>query len=53
MLQNNLIIFNPSRIILEKTIQTDDAEIRKRENNTYLIKIIGYCDKNIKKNTLN
>lgn len=49
MLRNNLIVFNPKYIVLDKSSIIDKTEIKHRENNTYLIKIIGYNEKNIKK----
>jgi hypothetical protein len=49
MLRNNLIVLNPKYVILDKSNQVDLTEIKRRENNTYLIKIIGYNEKNIKK----
>jgi hypothetical protein len=49
MLRNNLIVFNPKYVILDKLNTVDQREIKRRENNTYLIKIIGYNEKNIKK----
>lgn len=49
MLRNNLIVFNPKYVILNKSNIVDQAEIKSRENNTYLVKIIGYSEKNIKK----
>lgn len=48
VLQNSLIVFNPKYAILEKTKQPDKILIKERENNSYLIKIIGYCEKIIK-----
>jgi hypothetical protein len=45
MLRNNLIVFNPKILILEKTHLHDFEEIKRKENNTYLIKIIGYNEK--------
>ena len=42
MLRNNLIVFNPKIIILDKSNKNDLAEIKRKENNTYLLKIIGY-----------
>lgn len=48
MLRNNLIVFNPKYVVLDKSNTGDQAEIKRRENNTYLIKIIGYNEKNIK-----
>ena len=49
MLRNNLIIFNPKYTILESSNKKDLDEIKRRENNTYLIKIIGYNEKKEKK----
>jgi len=49
MLRNNLIVFNPKYVVLDKSNIVDQAEIKRRENNTYLVKIIGYSEKNIKK----
>jgi len=49
MLRNNLIVFNPKYVILDKSNIVDQAEIKLRENNTYLVKIIGYNEKYIKK----
>jgi len=52
MLRNNLIVFNPKYVILDKSNIADQAEIKRRENNTYLIKIIGYNEKIIKNKIL-
>lgn len=52
VLQNSLIVFNPKYAILEKAKQTDQILIKQRENNSYLIKIIGYCEKNNKNKIL-
>ena len=49
MLRNNLIVFNPKYVTLDKSNIIDQSEIKRRENNTYLVKIIGYSEKNIKK----
>ena len=49
MLRNNLIVFNPKYIVLDKSNLIDQTEIKRRENNTYLIKIIGYNEKKYKK----
>jgi hypothetical protein len=48
MLRNNLIVINPKLIILDKLKQKDYDEMKRKENNTYLIKIIGYNEKDIK-----
>jgi len=48
MLRNNLIVINPKLIILDKFKQNDYHEIKRKENNTYFIKIIGYNEKDIK-----
>jgi len=45
MLRNNLIVLNPKTLILDKTKSRDFAVIKSKENNTYLIKIIGYNEK--------
>ena len=52
MLRNNLIVFNPKYVILDKSNTGDQCEIKRRENNSYLIKIIGYCEKNNKNKIL-
>ena len=52
VLSNSLIVFNPKYAILEKAKQTDNVLIKQRENNSYLIKIIGYCEKNNKNKIL-
>ena len=52
VLPNSLIVFNPKFAILEKAKQSDQGLIKKRENNSYLIKIIGYCGKNDKNKIL-
>jgi hypothetical protein len=52
MLRNNLIVFNPKYITLDKLNTGDQAEIKRRENNTYLIKIIGYNEKILKNKIL-
>ena len=49
MLRNNLIVFNPKFVVLDKSNLIDQTEIKRRENNTYLIKIIGYNEKKYKK----
>jgi len=49
MLRNNLIVFNPKYVILDKSNIVDQSEIKSRENNTYLVKVIGYNEKYIKK----
>jgi hypothetical protein len=45
MLRNNLIVFNPKYVILDKTNIVDQSEIKSRASNTYLNKIIGYSEK--------
>ena len=45
MFRNNLIVLNPKNLVLEKTKPRDLVEIKRKENNTYLVKIIGYNEK--------
>lgn len=52
MLRNNLIVFNPKYVILDKTNIVDQSEIKSRASNTYLNKIIGYSEKNHKNKIL-
>jgi hypothetical protein len=42
---NNLVIVNPKRLILNEKIQKDTLEIERREKNTYYNKIIGINNK--------
>ena len=53
MLKNGLIIVNPKYIILDASNQKDVLEIKRKENNTYLSKIIGYDEKTKTKNSRN
>jgi len=45
MLRNNLIVLNPKILVLDKTNAQDFLELKRKETNTYLIKIIGYNEK--------
>ena len=42
---NNLVIVNTKRLILNEKIQKDCLEIERREKNTYYNKIIGINNK--------